>query len=99
VSGSKSPSSGGSHCRFDSVGKHPECTDHSRGADSVGPFANGETAFLIANTVVQNDPDQVTEAMSKDETTIDDLEDAAFVFDGGIGTLIENAAHLTVAFG
>ena len=37
--------------------------------------------------------------MSKDETTIDDLEDAAFVFDGGIGTLIENAAHLTVAFG
>ena len=59
VSGSKIPSSDGSHCRFDSVAKHPECTDHSRGADSVGPFAHGETAFLIANTVVQDDPDQV----------------------------------------
>ena len=31
-------------------------------------------------------------------TTINDLEDAPFVFDGSIGSLIENAAHLTVAF-
>src|SRR5215469_522304 len=29
---------------------------------------------------------------------IDDLEDAPFVFDGSIGSLIENPAHLAVAF-
>ena len=29
--------------------------------------------------------------------TVDDLEDAPFVFDASIGSLIENAAHLTVA--
>src|SRR5215469_3256676 len=62
MSGSKIPSSGGSQCRFDSVAKHPECTDHSRGADSLGLFGHGGTAPLIANTVVQKDPDQVTEA-------------------------------------
>ena len=61
----------------------------------------------MANAIVQNDPDQVTEAMRNGpdgfvvsetwcETTIDDLEDTAFVFDGSIGSLIENAAHLTV---
>src|SRR5205809_7945374 len=57
---------------------------------------------------MQNDPDQLTEAMpdasdgfvvseTRHETTIDDLEDTSFVFDGSIGSLIENAAHLTVA--
>jgi hypothetical protein len=59
---------------------------------------------------VQNDPDQVTEAMrngsdrfvvseTRHETTIEDLDDTSFVFDGSIGSLIENAAHLTVALG
>ena len=57
---------------------------------------------------MQNDPDQVAEAMRngpgrfvvsepRHETTIDDLEEASFVFDGVIGSLIENTAHLTVA--
>ena len=30
---------------------------------------------------------------------IEDLEDASFAFDGSIGSLIQNAAHLAVAFG
>src|SRR5207302_11101485 len=57
---------------------------------------------------MQNYPDQLTEAVrngpdrfvvseTRHETTIDDLEDAPFVFDGSIRSLIENAAHLTVA--
>src|SRR5262245_10644460 len=57
---------------------------------------------------MKNYPDQLTEAMrngpdgfvmsqTRHETTIDDLEDTSFVFDGCIGCLIENAAHLTVA--
>ena len=95
-------------CRFDSVTKVSECPDHSRSAGSLGLFAYGGTTFLIANAVVQDDPDQLTEAMrnspdrfvvsqTRYETTIDNLEDASFVFDGSIGRLIENAAHLTVA--
>ena len=57
---------------------------------------------------MQNNSDQLTEAMRNGsdrfvvsetwhETPIDDLEDTSFVFDGSIGRLIENAAHLTVA--
>src|SRR5215469_5436210 len=57
---------------------------------------------------MQDDPDQVTEAMGNrsdgsvvseayHQSTIDDLEDTSFVFDGGMGSLIENATHLTVA--
>jgi len=33
------------------------------------------------------------------QTTIEDFEDASFAFDRSIGSLIENAAHLAVAFG
>src|ERR1700747_290584 len=95
-------------CRFDSVSKVSECPDHSRSAGSLGLFGYGGTAFLIANALVQNDPDQLTEAMrngpdrfvvseTRHKTTIDNLEDAAFVFDGSIGRLIKNAGHLRVS--
>ena len=94
-----------SSCRisqgFDSVAKHPECTDHSRSASSPRLFAHRGAAFLIANPSMQNYPNQLTQAMrnnadgfvvseTRHETTIDDLEDASFVFDGSIGSLIEN---------
>src|SRR5215472_266320 len=108
--GRKLPSSCRNHWRFNSVAKGSECPDHSRSPSSLSLFTDSGTAFLIVNTVVQNDPDQLTEAMcngsdgfvvsqAKQQTTIDDLEDAPFVFDGSIGSLIENAAHLTVALG
>ena len=55
---------------------------------------------------MQNHPDQLTDAMrnrpdgfvvaeTRNETTVDDLEDASFTFDGSIGSLIEKAITLT----
>ncbi len=59
---------------------------------------------------MQKDPDQLAQAVcngpdgfivpeARHQTTIEDLEDASFAFDGSIGSLIQNAAHLAVAFG
>src|SRR5713226_5680051 len=48
---------------------------------------------------MRNGSDRFVVSETRHETTIDDLEDTSFVFDGSIGSLIENAAHLTVALG
>jgi len=78
------------------VAKLPECPDHSDRAYSFGLFAHRRAALLIANAFIQNHPDQLTETMrnrpdgfvvaeTRNETTVDDLEDAFFTFDGSIG--------------
>jgi hypothetical protein len=82
--------------KFDSLAKPAECPDHSDRADSLGLFGHGRASFLIAEAFMQNHPDQLTDAMrnrpdgfvvaeTRNETTIDDLEDASFTFDGSIG--------------
>ena len=43
-----------------------------------------------------NGPDGFVVAEARNETTVDDLEDASFTFDGSIGSLIEKATHLPV---
>src|SRR6266851_5599752 len=63
TTGSKMPSSCRNHCRFNSVAKGSECPDHSRSSGSLSLFTDCGAAFLIVNAVVQNDPDQLTEAM------------------------------------
>jgi hypothetical protein len=74
----------------------------------LGLFRHCRAVFFIPNAVMQNDPDQVTEAMrnyadcfvmsqARHETTVHDLEDAPLAFDSSIRSLIENAAHLAVA--
>ena len=103
-----------SSCRisqgFDSIAEVSECTDHSQCAYSFGLLAYRRAAFLIANAFMQENPDQLTQAVgngpdgfivpeARHQTTIEDLEDASFAFDGSIGSLIQNAAHLAVAFG
>ena len=93
--------------KFDSVAKLPECPDHSGSAGSSGVFRNRRAPFLIANAFIQNHPDQLTEAMrncpdgfvvaeARNETTVDDLEDASFMLSCSIGSLIEKAAHVPV---
>jgi len=58
---------------------------------------------------MQNDPDQTAEPMSDGpdglivseawgQSTIDNLENGAFRFGCGIGSLIENAPHVTITF-
>ena len=93
--------------KFDPVAKLPECPDHSDRAHSLRLFAHRRAALLIANAFIQNHPDQLTETMrnrpdgfvvaeTRNETTVDDLEDASFTFDGSIGGLIEKATHVPV---
>jgi hypothetical protein len=92
--------------KFDSVAKLAECADHSDSADSLGLFAHRRASLLISDAFMQNHPDQLTDAMrnrpdgfvvaeTRNETTVDDLEDASFTFDGSIGSLIEKAITLT----
>ena len=59
----KSRSSCGNTYRFDSVAKRSQCPDHSRSAGSLSLFTYCGPAFLIANAVVQDYPDQLTEAI------------------------------------
>src|SRR5438132_500039 len=93
--------------KFDPVAKLPECPDHSDRAHSLRLFAHRRAALLIANAFIQNHPDQLTETMrnrpdgfvvaeTRNETTVDDLEDASYTFDGSIGGLIEKARHAPV---
>ena len=43
-------------------------------------------------------PDSLLEAKARQQTTKHQLEDAALHFNGGIGSLIQKAAHESVAF-
>jgi len=49
--------------RFDSVAEVSQCTDHTQSARSLGLLTHCWAAFLIANAFMQNDPDQLTQAM------------------------------------
>jgi len=62
--GRKSPSSYLISQGFDSVAEGSECADHSRSAGTPGLFGHRGAAFLIANAIMQNYPDQLTETMS-----------------------------------
>jgi hypothetical protein len=48
---------------FDSVAKHSEFSDHSCRVALLRLFRDCRTAFFLGNTVMQNDPDQVAEAI------------------------------------
>src|SRR6266699_1511339 len=49
--------------RFDSVSEVSECTDHSECAYSLGLLAYRRAAFLIANAFMQENPDQLAQAV------------------------------------
>src|SRR5260370_24754453 len=97
--GRKSRSSGLTCYRFDSVAKHSEFPDHFCRMALLGLFRHCRAAFFIPNAVMQNYPDQVTEAMrnyadgfvmsqARHQTTVHDLEDAPLAFDSSIRSLI-----------
>jgi len=105
--GRKSRCSCRTRLKFDSVAELVECADHSERADSLGLFGHRRASFLISDAFMQNHPDQLTDAMrnrpdsfvvaeTRNETTVDDLEDASFTFDGSIGRLIEKATHVPI---
>ena len=72
-------------------------------------MANARPAFLVTDPSVQNLPDEPTKAMgnhpdslivpqARNIPSVENLEETSFVFDRRVGGLIENTAHLTVAF-
>src|SRR5438552_3652019 len=95
-------------CRLDPVAESSEFPDHSRRALLLRPFADGWAAFLVTDSLMQDQPDQATMSMgnhpdgllmsqARDIAVIDNLEDTSFGLYGGIGGLIENAPHMAVA--
>ena len=46
-----------------------------------------------------NGPDGLIVSQAWDRAAIHDLEDASFMFDGSIGSLIEKATHVPIPFG
>jgi hypothetical protein len=71
-------------------------------------LADGWAAFLVTDPSVQNLPDEPAKAMgdypdclivseARYIPSVEDLEDASFVFDRRVGGLIENAPQVTVA--
>src|SRR5215813_4060513 len=94
--------------KFDSVAEYLECPDHSSSTSSLRLFRYCWTSLLVAHALMQNYPDKLTQAMgdcpnglvvakAQHKTAVQDFEDTTFLFDGSIGTLIEDAAHVTVA--
>lgn len=45
-----------------------------------------------------DEPDGLLMTQARHIATIENLEDASFAFHRGIGRLIENRAHMTIAF-
>ena len=93
--------------KFDSVAKLAECPDHPGSAGSSGVFRNRRAPFLIANAFIQNHPDQLIDAMrncpdgfvvaeARNETTVDDLEDASFMLSCSIGSTLPHSVCAAV---
>src|SRR5262245_46255962 len=85
-------------------------SNHSPGAPLLRSLADGAGTFFVTNSIVQDLPNEATLPMGNGSdrllmpqtghrAAIDDLEDRTLRFHGGIGTLIENSPHGTVAFG
>src|SRR5438128_1025666 len=76
-------------CRLDSVAESSEFPDHSRRALLLPPFADDCAAFLVTDSLVQDQSDQSTMSMgdqpdgllvshARDRAAIDNLEDTSF---------------------
>src|ERR687898_427274 len=93
---------------FDAIAETSQFADHLARSHLLSLFTDGWAAFLIANALMKNLPNQPTEPVgdgtngltvseSRDEPSVDDGEDRALRFDRGIRRLVEDAAHLPVA--
>src|SRR4029450_14086384 len=75
---------------------------------ALGLLAQGWALFLVPKALVQDLPDQAAQPVGnhadrlvvpepRDIAAIEDLEDRPFRFHRGVGRLVEQAPHLTVA--
>src|ERR1700757_596897 len=93
---------------FDSIAESSECPNHSCRAALPGFLRHCRAAFFVAHAVMQDYPNQATEAVRNDadgfvmsqtgyQTAVQDFKDTSFVLHGSIRCLIEKSAHLAVA--
>jgi hypothetical protein len=93
---------------FDSVTKPAEFSDHFSGALLLGRFPDLWASFVVVDSPVQYLPDQATKFVgnysdglivshTRHVAAIENFEDASFVFDRRIGSLIQNPPRVTVA--
>src|SRR5215472_11572367 len=94
--------------QFDLIAETPEFPDHSCRSAQLGFLANRWATLLVADSLVQDLPDQTAEPMGNHSdglimpqtrhiATMENFEDAPFVLDRRVGGLIENAPHGAVA--
>jgi len=85
---------------IDPIAQTPELPDHSPRAPLFRLFGDGWAAFLVTDSLVQDQPDQSTLPMgnrpdglivsqARDRAAIHDLEDASFGPGSSVGSLIE----------
>src|SRR4051812_12203155 len=93
-----------------SLAERSQFADHLARAHLLGLHADRGAAFFVANALVQNLPDQTTEPVgdgtdglrvskTRDEPAVHDRKDRPLRLYGGVGGLIQHAAHLSIAFG
>jgi hypothetical protein len=85
---------------FDPIAEASELPNHSPSAQLLRSFGHGWAAFLVTDSLVQDQPDESTLSMSDysdslivsqswDRPAIHDLEDASFGSSGSVSRLIE----------
>jgi hypothetical protein len=88
--------------RFDTISEAPEFLDHLCCPCCSGLLAHSRAAFLIADALMQNLPDQEAQTMGdspdglfetepRQETPKHNLENATLDLDGGVRSLIQKA--------
>jgi hypothetical protein len=88
--------------QFNPVSEHSKFTDHSGRAPLLRPLTARRAPLLVADSLVQNLPDQAAKPMGNQSDrllvpqaryipAVEDLEDASFILDRGIGRLVEKA--------
>jgi hypothetical protein len=86
--------------RFDPIAEASELPDHSRGALLLGLFGDGWASFFVADSLVQDQPDQPTLSMgngpdglfvseTRYRAAIHNFEDTSFGSYSGVRSLIK----------
>ena len=96
--------------QFDAIAESSQFADHLARPHLLRLRADGWAAFFVPNALVQDLPNQTTEPVgdgtdglrvseARDEPAIHDGEDRALRLHRGVGGLIQDASHLSIAFG
>jgi len=96
--------------KFDAIAETSQFTDHLARSHLLRLFAHGRPALLVPHALVKNLSNEATDSMgdrtdglsvteARDEPTVRDREDGPLRLHRGVGCLIQDASHLTIALG